>query len=181
MQHEVSRGRLGTARLMYWSRHYWLDEPAVVAIDGCRREIETIAVATNEDGSVTVYTDGRTFAEDGRPAPRAACWRCRAEQAAGLLRPSASPGGGHRPRTRPGSGRVAVDRAEGEVRPTRSGRHTFGRITVDYGAREVYVDGEPIGLTRVEFDIVDLLSSAPRGGLSARSDRRAHLGRAMVR
>ena len=39
MQHEVSRGRLGTARLMYWSRHYWLDEPAVVAIDtGCGRE-----------------------------------------------------------------------------------------------------------------------------------------------
>lgn len=55
-----------------------------------------------------------------------------------------------------------MDRAEGEVRPARSGRHTFGRITVDYGAREVYVDGEPIGLTRVEFDIVDLLSSAPR-------------------
>ena len=85
MQHEVSRGRLGTARLMYWSRHYWLDEPAVVAIDGCRREIETIAVAINEDGSVTVYTDGRTFAEDGRPAPKSSVLAVPAEQAAGLL------------------------------------------------------------------------------------------------
>lgn len=85
MQHEVSRGRLGTARLMYWSRHYWLDEPTVVAIDGRRREIETIAVATNEDGSVTVYTDGRMVAEDGRPAAKSSVLPVPAEQAGALL------------------------------------------------------------------------------------------------
>lgn len=85
MQHEVSRGRLGTARLMYWSRHYWLDEPTVVAIDGSRREIETIAVATNEDGSITVYTDGRTLAEDGRPAAKSSVLAVSAEQAGSLL------------------------------------------------------------------------------------------------
>ncbi|MFM2438741.1 MAG: hypothetical protein RLZ55_1566 [Actinomycetota bacterium] len=85
MQHGVSRGRLGTARLMYWSRHYWLDQPTVVAVDGVRREIETIAVATNEDGTVTVYTDGRTFADDGRPAAKSSVLAVSAEQAGALL------------------------------------------------------------------------------------------------
>ncbi len=55
-----------------------------------------------------------------------------------------------------------MDRADGEIHPLRADRRRYGRITVDYAAREVFVDGLPAGLTRVEFDIVDLLSSAPR-------------------
>ncbi|MFM2438742.1 MAG: hypothetical protein RLZ55_1567 [Actinomycetota bacterium] len=55
-----------------------------------------------------------------------------------------------------------MDRAEGEIRPARASRRRFGRFTIDYDDRELFVDGEPAGLTRVEFDIVDLLSSAPR-------------------
>ena len=38
----------------------------------------------------------------------------------------------------------------------------FGRLMVDPVAREVKVDGEDVELTKIEFDILDLLSSSPR-------------------
>ena len=38
----------------------------------------------------------------------------------------------------------------------------FGRLVVDPVAREVKVDGEDVELTKIEFDILDLLSSSPR-------------------
>lgn len=34
----------------------------------------------------------------------------------------------------------------------------FGELTVDYGRRQVSIDGEAVNLSRREFDIVDLLS-----------------------
>jgi len=38
----------------------------------------------------------------------------------------------------------------------------FGRLVVDPVAREVTVDGENVELTKIEFDILDLLSGSPR-------------------
>ncbi len=38
----------------------------------------------------------------------------------------------------------------------------FGRLVVDPVAREVKVDGENVELTKIEFDILDLLSGSPR-------------------
>jgi DNA-binding response OmpR family regulator len=40
-------------------------------------------------------------------------------------------------------------------------RH-FGDLTVDPGAREVRLHGNLISLTKIEFDILDLLSGSPR-------------------
>ncbi len=38
----------------------------------------------------------------------------------------------------------------------------FGHLVVDPVAREVLVDGENVELTKIEFDILDLLSGSPR-------------------
>jgi DNA-binding response OmpR family regulator len=38
----------------------------------------------------------------------------------------------------------------------------FGHLVIDPVAREVSVDGENVELTKIEFDILDLLSSSPR-------------------
>jgi DNA-binding response OmpR family regulator len=38
----------------------------------------------------------------------------------------------------------------------------FGQLTIDPAAREVHVAGEPIELTRLEFDLLDTLSAQPR-------------------
>ena len=38
----------------------------------------------------------------------------------------------------------------------------FGRLMIDPVAREVKVDGADVELTKIEFDILDLLSSSPR-------------------
>jgi DNA-binding response OmpR family regulator len=38
----------------------------------------------------------------------------------------------------------------------------FGELTIDPAAREVHVAGEPVELTRLEFDLLDTLSAAPR-------------------
>ena len=37
-------------------------------------------------------------------------------------------------------------------------KRLFGELTVDYSARRVTVGGEPVPLSRREFDIVELLS-----------------------
>ena len=42
------------------------------------------------------------------------------------------------------------------------GRRDFGDLVVDVAAREVAVDGRAVELTRLEFDVLELLSSAPR-------------------
>ena len=39
---------------------------------------------------------------------------------------------------------------------------TFGGLTIDTGAREVILDGEPVALTRIEYELLERLSSAPR-------------------
>lgn len=41
-----------------------------------------------------------------------------------------------------------------------------GRLRVDLAAREVAVDGEPVGLTRTEFDVLAVLVSQPRRAFS---------------
>jgi DNA-binding response OmpR family regulator len=38
----------------------------------------------------------------------------------------------------------------------------FGQLSIDPAAREVHVDGEPVELTRLEFDLLDTLSAEPR-------------------
>lgn len=38
----------------------------------------------------------------------------------------------------------------------------FGRLVVDYDAREVHMDGAPVNLTRIEFDLLAELSQNPR-------------------
>jgi DNA-binding response OmpR family regulator len=38
----------------------------------------------------------------------------------------------------------------------------FGELTIDAGAREVSLAGEPVELTRLEFDLLDTLSEQPR-------------------
>ena len=38
----------------------------------------------------------------------------------------------------------------------------FGPLTIDAAAREVAVDGEPVALTKLEFDLLDALSENPR-------------------
>ncbi len=40
--------------------------------------------------------------------------------------------------------------------------HRFGGLTIDAAAREVHVAGEPVELTRLEFDLLDTLSAEPR-------------------
>ena len=49
-------------------------------------------------------------------------------------------------------------------RPTSAptGARRFGELTIDPAAREVEVAGEPVELTRLEFDLLDVLSAQPR-------------------
>jgi DNA-binding response OmpR family regulator len=42
------------------------------------------------------------------------------------------------------------------------GLREFGRLALDPQAREARVDGSPVDLTKIEFDILDLLSGSPR-------------------
>jgi DNA-binding response OmpR family regulator len=44
----------------------------------------------------------------------------------------------------------------------------FGDLTIDPARREVMVAGEPVSLTRTEFDILDALSARPRFAFSRR-------------
>jgi len=46
--------------------------------------------------------------------------------------------------------------------PERPELRSFGPLTVDPSAREVRLDGAPVELTKIEFDILDLLSGNPR-------------------
>jgi DNA-binding response OmpR family regulator len=42
------------------------------------------------------------------------------------------------------------------------GTRRFGQLAIDPAAREVHVAGEPVELTRLEFDLLDTLSAQPR-------------------
>jgi len=70
--------------------------------------------------------------------------------------------------TKPFSPGELIARVRAMLRRPRSsdpGRDTvrrFGALELDPGAREVRVDGRPVELTRLEFDLLDALSSEPR-------------------
>ena len=46
--------------------------------------------------------------------------------------------------------------------------HVFGPLSVDVAGREVHLDGEPIALTRTEFDVLAALASRPKLAFSRR-------------
>ncbi len=48
------------------------------------------------------------------------------------------------------------------------GERRFGPLTIEPGAREVWLDGEPVPLTRTEFDLLAVLSERPRMAFSRR-------------
>ena len=76
--------------------------------------------------------------------------------------------------TKPFSPRELVARVQVMLRRPRqhaqaaseeSGR-TFGPLTIDLAGREVWLDGEPVALTRTEFDLLATLSERPRMAFS---------------
>ncbi len=78
---------------------------------------------------------------------------------------------------KPASGRQIVARARAMLRRPRGQRaetppaevRRFGALEIDPGAREVTIDGALVGLTRIEFDLLDALTATPRVVVS-RSD-----------
>ncbi|MFN8168580.1 MAG: response regulator transcription factor [Candidatus Nanopelagicales bacterium] len=46
--------------------------------------------------------------------------------------------------------------------PAQREARDFGHLVIDPSAREVVMDGEEVELTRIEFDILELLSGSPR-------------------
>jgi DNA-binding response OmpR family regulator len=51
-------------------------------------------------------------------------------------------------------------------KPAPSTTRTFGGLTVDPLAREITLDGTPLELTRIEFDLLDTLTGEPRVAFS---------------
>ena len=78
--------------------------------------------------------------------------------------------------TKPFSPRELVARVNTVLRRPRRQAHgtqaapprEFGRLRVDAEGRDVWVDDQPVGLTRTEFDILDALSARPNTALSRR-------------
>jgi DNA-binding response OmpR family regulator len=74
--------------------------------------------------------------------------------------------------TKPFSGRELTARIKAMARrprlPATPEQRDFGRLRVDPRAREVTLDGRPVELTKIEFDILDLLSGSPRQTLTRR-------------
>lgn len=71
--------------------------------------------------------------------------------------------------TKPFSPRELVARVQAMLRRPRVDRadsqhdvRTFGGLTIDPRAREVTLDGEPVDLTKLEFDLLERLSAEPR-------------------
>lgn len=73
--------------------------------------------------------------------------------------------------TKPASGREIVARARAMLRRPRGAGaqgtaedapRRIGGLELDPAAREIRVDGEVVGLTRIEFDLLDALTAAPR-------------------
>ncbi|MGA4506525.1 response regulator transcription factor [Propionibacteriaceae bacterium G1746] len=76
---------------------------------------------------------------------------------------------------KPVSNRELVARVQAVLRrPRRSvaaqtePQRVVGALRIDPGAREVWVAGQPVALTRTEFDILDVISAQPRIALSRR-------------
>lgn len=59
-------------------------------------------------------------------------------------------------------------RTPGRPAGSLDGAHTFGALTIDPLGRDVWRDGEPVALTRTEFDLLAALSERPRMVLSRR-------------
>jgi DNA-binding response OmpR family regulator len=56
----------------------------------------------------------------------------------------------------------------GQVEPDAEGMRVFGPLTIDPTGRDVWLNGEPIALTRTEFDLLAVLSERPRMAFSRR-------------
>lgn len=67
--------------------------------------------------------------------------------------------------TKPFSPREVTARVKAVLRRSRPGpdgdRHAFPGLTVDAGRREVTVQGEPVALTALEFDLLTALAESP--------------------
>lgn len=74
-------------------------------------------------------------------------------------------------RPRPIGATPALDRARSR---------SFGPLTVDPVGRDVWLDGEPVSLTRTEFDVLAVLSARPRMAFSRRQLVDAVWGEAWV-
>jgi DNA-binding response OmpR family regulator len=61
---------------------------------------------------------------------------------------------------RPRAGGVTALPSESAGPPDQEPRQ-FGPLTIDVAAREVHLDGAPVELTRIEFDVLAALSAAP--------------------
>jgi DNA-binding response OmpR family regulator len=59
---------------------------------------------------------------------------------------------------------VAMRRLPRQAPPSTS--RAFGDVVVDTSSREVTVSGHPVDLTRIEFDLLDVLTENPRRALS---------------
>ena len=74
--------------------------------------------------------------------------------------------------TKPFSVREVVARVEAVMRRPRPGvrqdRRVLGELTVDPESRSVWVAGEPVDLTRTEFDLLLALSARPGSALTRR-------------
>lgn len=77
--------------------------------------------------------------------------------------------------TKPFSPRELIARVQAMLRrPRPAGRvpgpeqtaRTFGKLSIDPVGREVWLDGEPVALTRTEFDLLATLSERPRMAFS---------------
>jgi DNA-binding response OmpR family regulator len=89
--------------------------------------------------------------------------------------------------TKPFSPRELVARVRAMLRrpraapgPGEAPPRVFGPLHIDVAAREVSVDGEPVPLTRTEFDILAALSARPRMAFSRRALIEAVWGDAWV-
>ena len=78
--------------------------------------------------------------------------------------------------TKPFSPRVLTARIQAMLRRPRAGGRAdvpndvraFGSLSIDPVARDVWLDGEPVALTRTEFDLLAALSERPRMAFSRR-------------
>jgi len=79
--------------------------------------------------------------------------------------------------TKPFSPRILMARIQAMLRRPRplgtssdalEGARTFGPLVIDPLGRDVWLDGEPVALTRTEFDLLAALSERPRMAFSRR-------------
>ncbi len=84
--------------------------------------------------------------------------------------------------TKPFSPRELVARIRAMLRrprvssPASAGGRVFGALRIDVDGRQVFLDGDPIMLTRTEFDVLAALSCPPRSGAQSSSAAGIRLG-----